>query len=282
MIYLHNNEIFEINNLDYTVNLTSLYLQKNRILKIENLRNLRKLKRLYLGHNTISVVEGLENLESLEELYLEKQFLYEGNCLCFDPRKNTLQVLNISHNKIQTISSLAPLKILRVLNASHNDLSDMVEVCSIIKDWFYLKELCFAQNPICKNRLYKEDLIANVYRLEILDQKDISEHTRNFLKRLHGERISQKLQRNVNFADKITGESKNYFLNLIVWFNSLIDLPKNYPVAVQKAVSISILKQNKSDDLTGDNLEIFDEKNAVFIPWKSRKFFIVLKKITHK
>jgi hypothetical protein len=54
-----------------------------------------------------------------------------------------------------------------------------------------------------------------------------------------------------------------------VLINVGADLPKNYPSAIQKAVSISILKQNKQ--LNGENLEIFDEKNAVYIPWKSRK-----------
>ncbi|XP_063919017.1 protein phosphatase 1 regulatory subunit 42-like isoform X1 [Zophobas morio] len=252
--YFHNNEIDEIANLGGAHNLTSLYLQKNRILKIENLNNLQKLKKLYLGHNTISVVEGLQNLQHLEELHLEKQYLCEGNALCFDPRSiyaisQSLQVLNISYNKIQTISSLAPLRSIRVFNASHNDLSNIDELCETIREWFYLKDLSLAHNPICKNRLYKEDLIAAAYCLEILDQKNISDHTRNFLKRLHGERIAHRLHKNINLADKIP------------------DLPKNYPSAIQKAVSISVLKQNKK--LSEDNAEIFDEKNAVYIPWKT-------------
>lgn len=66
--------------------MTSLYLQNNTILRIENLENLKKLKKLYLGHNIINVVEGLQNLKNLEILHLEKQNLFEGNSLCFDPR----------------------------------------------------------------------------------------------------------------------------------------------------------------------------------------------------
>ncbi|CAH1364777.1 protein phosphatase 1 regulatory subunit 42-like [Tenebrio molitor] len=254
VIYLHNNEIYEITNLENAHNLSSLYLQKNRILRIDNLEQLKKLKRLYLGHNSISVVEGLQNLHHLEELHLEKQYLNEGTSLCFDPRtvyaiSHSLQVLNISHNQIQTISMLAPLKFLRVLKASYNDLSNIDEICRMIRDWYHLKELALAHNPICKSRLYREDVIANAYCLEKLDQKEISDHTRNFLKRLHEERIAQRLYKSVNLADRIP------------------DLPKNYPSAIQKAVSISILKQNKQ--LNGENLEIFDEKNAVYIPWKS-------------
>ncbi|XP_044264184.1 LOW QUALITY PROTEIN: protein phosphatase 1 regulatory subunit 42-like [Tribolium madens] len=252
VLYLHNNEIHEITGLEHAHNLTSLYLQNNRILRIENLSNLKKLKKLYLGHNTISVVEGLQNLQSLEVFHIEKQCLFEGNSLCFDPRSinalsHTLQILNISYNKIQTISSLAPLKSLRVFSASHNELSNIDEVCGVIKDWFYLKDLVLASNPICKNRLYKEEIIANAYCLDTLDQKNISDHTRNFLKRLHGERIAQRLHKSVNLANKVP------------------DLSKNYSSAIQKAVSISILKQSK--ELNED--EIFDEKNAVYIPWRT-------------
>lgn len=85
VLYLFNNEIAKIENLDNLKNLTCLYLQMNKINKIENLHKLVKLKKLYLGNNEISVVEGLENLR-LEELHIEKQNLRSGDSLCFDPR----------------------------------------------------------------------------------------------------------------------------------------------------------------------------------------------------
>lgn len=60
---------------------------------------------------------------------------------------------------------LAPLKFLRVLKASYNDLSNIDEICRMIRDWYHLKELALAHNPICKSRLYREDVIANAYCL---------------------------------------------------------------------------------------------------------------------
>lgn len=48
VLYLHNNCIATINNLQSATNLTHLYLQKNKITKIENLQNLKKLKKLWV------------------------------------------------------------------------------------------------------------------------------------------------------------------------------------------------------------------------------------------
>lgn len=86
VLYLFNNEITKIENLDNLKNLTCLYLQRNKIKKIENLQTLKKLRKLYLGYNEISVLEGLESLQMLEELHIEKQNLRSGDSLCFDPR----------------------------------------------------------------------------------------------------------------------------------------------------------------------------------------------------
>lgn len=88
--------------MDSAVNITCLYLQNNKIKKIENLNSLKNLKKLHLGQNEISVVENLEGLCDLEELYIERQRLNPGDSLCFEPRTlYFLQVglLNIKHFK---------------------------------------------------------------------------------------------------------------------------------------------------------------------------------------
>lgn len=75
VLYLHNNFIQKITNLDQMRHLTHLYLQWNRIQKIENLTALKNLKKLYLSYNQIQRLEGVENLNQLEELHLEYQNL---------------------------------------------------------------------------------------------------------------------------------------------------------------------------------------------------------------
>lgn len=75
VLYLHNNSIQKISNLDQVYHLTHLYLQWNRIQKIENLDALKHLKKLYLSYNEIQRLEGVEHLCQLEELHLEYQNL---------------------------------------------------------------------------------------------------------------------------------------------------------------------------------------------------------------
>lgn len=95
VLYLHNNDITKITNLEPLVTLKHLYLQKNKLKKIEGLSHLKQLKKLYLGCNEISVIEGLENLQNLEELHIEKQRLTKGESLCFDPRSTIKLTVSI-------------------------------------------------------------------------------------------------------------------------------------------------------------------------------------------
>lgn len=212
MLYLFNNHISKIDNLDNLKNLTCLYLQRNKITKIENLQALGKLRKLYLGYNEISVIEGLEGLQRLEELHVEKQNLASGDCLCFDPRsvisvavkifvmlrfffifflQNTLMILNISGNNISSLTYLSPLKFLHVLNATNNRLNNISDVCDAIKGWYYLQEAMFAGNPICKQHRCKEKIIATANKLAILDKRDINETTRAFIQRMEREKEMQ-------------------------------------------------------------------------------------------
>lgn len=248
VLYLHNNEICEIKNLNAATNLIHLYLQKNKIKKIENLNSLKKLTKLYLSHNEIAVVEGLENLNKLEELHIEKQRLPIGESLCFDPRSiesisNTLQVLNLSYNGINSIACLKSLYFLKIIDASHNRLSDIVQVCGTINNWYYLHEATFVGNPIAKQHRYRENLIANTIRLLVLDDKEISDTTRCFIKRFKQKQIYHR-------------ESKQG-----------INVPgfvKKYPMAVQKAVSLSIVKSRTIE--LGD-LDTIEDEN--YLPWKA-------------
>ncbi|CAH1283935.1 unnamed protein product [Diabrotica balteata] len=171
VIYLFTNDITKIDNLGGNIfpNLTSLYLQNNRISKLENL-NLRNLRKLYIGYNCISVVEGLESLLSLEELHIEKQNLPDGIALCFDPRSiaslsKTLQILNISQNKIPSFSNLSSFTEMISIDASNCGLDDLEEVCGTIKNWHYLSKASFQGNLFDKNHRYREDIIVSCYYL---------------------------------------------------------------------------------------------------------------------
>ncbi|XP_050509653.1 protein phosphatase 1 regulatory subunit 42-like [Diabrotica virgifera virgifera] len=258
VIYLFTNDITKIDNLGGNAfpNLTSLYLQNNRISKLENL-NLRNLRKLYIGYNCISVVEGLENLLSLEELHLEKQNLPDGIALCFDPRtihslSKTLQILNISHNKIPSFSNLLSFTEMICIDASNCGLDDLEEVCGTIKNWHYLSRANFQGNLFDKNHRYRENIIVSCYYLESLDGKEVADTTRAFLKRFEKEkrlRSKHTVPAVPNLADVVEG------------------LPNNYAPAVQKAVSTSILKGKKYNPLNISTISETEENNH--IAWSS-------------
>ncbi|XP_056640909.1 protein phosphatase 1 regulatory subunit 42-like [Diorhabda sublineata] len=258
VIYLFNNDITEIENLNGGEfgNLTSLYLQNNRIKRIENL-NLKNLRRLFIGHNNISVVEGLENLVNLEELHIENQNMPDGTALCFDPRSllklsRTLQILNISYNKIVSFASLSPLIELTSIDASHCKLNDLKEVCDTIRNWKYLNRAVFQGNPFSKLHRYREDIIINCYYLESLDGKEIQENTRQFLKRLEREKIARS----------------KFTIPAVPNLSEIVEtLPKNYSPAVQKTVSAAILKGKKYNPLNIS--EMSETEGNIHIAWTS-------------
>ncbi|PSN40747.1 Protein phosphatase 1 regulatory subunit 42, partial [Blattella germanica] len=155
VLYLQNNCLTKIENIDYATHLTHLYLQANKINKIENLNGLKKLKKLYLGHNCIAVIEGLDKLCNLQELHIQKQNLPQGETLHFDPRTTkslaviiegldklcNLQELHIQKQNLpqgetlhfdpRTTKSLA--RCLRILDISANGLTSIAELENLLE-----------------------------------------------------------------------------------------------------------------------------------------------------
>ncbi|XP_044747022.1 protein phosphatase 1 regulatory subunit 42-like isoform X2 [Coccinella septempunctata] len=167
----------------------------------------------------------------------------------------SLQVLNISGNGIESLSSLAPLRHLRSICASNNRLKDIEEVCELIKSWFYLREAWFLGNPFSKKHRYREDIIAASYCLDFLDDKAVSASTRNFIKCFENEKLKKSSRPSINLEEIVPS------------------LPKNYPLPLKKAVSASLV-QNKLHIL--GPLDTPVEKKSTISPNKPR-----LKKKSH-
>ncbi|KAJ3016801.1 hypothetical protein HKX48_003865 [Thoreauomyces humboldtii] len=75
-VTLHQYDIEKIENLDvYCRHLEILFLQNNQIAKIENLNKLKELKYLQLALNNITKIENLEGCEALEKLDLTVNFV---------------------------------------------------------------------------------------------------------------------------------------------------------------------------------------------------------------
>ncbi|KAK2886456.1 protein phosphatase 1 regulatory subunit 42 [Channa argus] len=186
VLYLYDNQITDICNLSFASNLTHLYIQNNNITHIKNLSNLRSLCKLYLGGNRVAVVEGLEQLSELKELHLENQRLAPGEKLLFDPRTlvslaESLCVLNIDNNNIDDIRDLAVLKELQEFSAADNKLLNIEELEEVFIHWPQLLQMDLGGNPVCKKPKYRDRVITVCRNLEVLDGREISYLTRNFL-----------------------------------------------------------------------------------------------------
>ena len=157
VIYLYDNRLEKIPffKAPSCGSITHLYLQNNAITRIVGLEALKSLQKLFLGGNKITVLEGLVACPLLEEIRIERQHLPPGHRLVFDPPtiaalSQSLQVLDISDNKIITVATLAVLNNLRELYCSNNQIDDFREIGGLLdSNWRFLECLDFSGNPIC-------------------------------------------------------------------------------------------------------------------------------------
>ncbi|CAF1476105.1 unnamed protein product [Rotaria magnacalcarata] len=199
VIYLYDNFITKIENFNFAENLTHLYLQNNRIQKLENLDGCPKLQKLYIGGNQIQVLEGLEKCTQLSEVYAENQRLPEGEKLLFEPRtlqclSSVLEILNVSGNNLDSLVELSGLEKLQELTANNNNLDNLRELVQLISIWPRLKRLDTSRNPMCSKSRYRERLIVVSTTLEMLDGKQITDNSRQFLMSWKASREAQQIR----------------------------------------------------------------------------------------
>ncbi|XP_035564260.1 protein phosphatase 1 regulatory subunit 42 isoform X1 [Canis lupus baileyi] len=203
VLYLYDNRISQLTNLNYATNLTHLYLQNNCISCIENLMSLKKLEKLYLGGNYIAVIEGLEGVEGLRELHVESQRLPLGEKLLFDPRTlhslaKSLSILNISNNNIDDIRDLEILENLNQLIAVDNQLLHVKDLEFLLNKLMKLWKMDLNGNPVCLKPKYRDRLILVSKSLEFLDGKEIRNMERQFLINWKASKDAKKISKKRN------------------------------------------------------------------------------------
>ncbi|XP_062610935.1 protein phosphatase 1 regulatory subunit 42-like, partial [Saccostrea cucullata] len=118
---------------------------------------------------------------------------------------STLQVLNIAGNNLDSIRDIECLRNLYQLHANDNLLTDMKELAHVIGGMFKLWRLDLMGNPLCHKAKYRDRVIVMAKNLEVLDGKEISETSRQFLHSWHDAREVQKKRREENMR-KGSGE----------------------------------------------------------------------------
>lgn len=99
-LYLSQNFIEKIENLESLVNLEILDLAHNKISVIENLGNLKKLKDLWLNNNLIKNFGDLSHISNLTELTCI--YLWKNPVADFPSYKRSLKELCPTLSQIDT------------------------------------------------------------------------------------------------------------------------------------------------------------------------------------
>lgn len=139
------NRIKTIKGLEKLVNLEQLWLARNKITKIEGLETLKNLKLLSIQSNRITKIEGLEELTNLEELYISYNQLEKIEGL----ENNTkLTTIDVARNRITELSGLSHLENLEELWASGNQLTSFENVEQQLKHLPNFHTIYLEQNPL--------------------------------------------------------------------------------------------------------------------------------------
>ena len=127
VLFLTENKITKIQNLDKLPNLKQLELGSNRIRKIENLENLPHLEDLWLGKNKISKLEGIDVHTKLRRLSLQANRLTEVTAEALK-HNTSLTDLHLSENGIRQMKNFSHLKKLRLIDFCFNPITEINEV----------------------------------------------------------------------------------------------------------------------------------------------------------
>lgn len=118
VLYLNQNQIRKIENLDKLVKLRLLSLKKNQIPKIEGLTYQTELMHLFLSTNQIREIKGLEKL-TLKKLSLKNNQIRKIERL---NNQTKLEHLNLSANQIQKMEGLEKQTKVTWLDLSKNQI----------------------------------------------------------------------------------------------------------------------------------------------------------------
>lgn len=104
---------------------------------------------------------------------------------CLIGLSHKLKVLDVSGNRLSDLSGLIPLRSLRSLRASDNNITSMVEgsVITVVSNNAALNTLYLQGNPVAKSDWrYRDFVIFNSISIEDLDGKAVTLEHRRFVK----------------------------------------------------------------------------------------------------
>ncbi|XP_062338774.1 leucine-rich repeat and guanylate kinase domain-containing protein [Osmerus eperlanus] len=168
-VNLSHNRMVLMKDLSAYCSLSKLKLDYNSFSQIRGLGRCTGLTHLSLAHNKLSHISGLNNLP-LKELCLR------GNQITKIENMETLRslhVVDLSFNKIQSLSGLQDLILLGSVNLERNLISDIKEA-SHLHSLYLLRELNLLKNPVQDQPDCRLALIFLLQHLSGLDQQKVT------------------------------------------------------------------------------------------------------------
>lgn len=161
-LYASEDNIKDLEGIQYLTNITQLELGGNQISNISVLKDLKNLTHLDLSNNQISDINALKNLENLTCLNLNSNQISD-----ISPVKDltNLKDLNLGINKICDISALKDMKKLTSLALPINKISDI----SSLKGLVSLEYLNLNENQISNISELKD--LTNLLELDLCATK---------------------------------------------------------------------------------------------------------------
>ena len=215
-LYLDSNHIQKIQGLHFP-NLEELSLSDNYIRKIENLGGCPKLKNLNLSYNNIHILENIQNNLYLENINVSNQFIpkfiifiIKSNC-CLP--NNRISNINIENSNLLSSAALSQFPYLQELNVKNNQIDEMMDILSVVKNCPYLRKINCLNNPfISANKsTYRNFIIIAGKNLIEVDEKEVKENEKIYVNQLYNRKFGKKRTKSKEKIDVDIGKQ-----NLIV------------------------------------------------------------------
>ncbi|XP_050962941.1 leucine-rich repeat and guanylate kinase domain-containing protein [Labeo rohita] len=164
-----HNQMTAMKDLSSYPSLTKLILDYNSFSAIRGLEKCKRLSHLSLAHNNISRIRGLDHLP-LRKLCLKGNVIQKIENL---QTLRNLQVLDLSCNRIQSLSGLQNLHLLGNINLESNLISEVKEA-AYLHDLILLRQMNLLKNPVQDLDDYRLAVIFLLQHLVFLDQHTVT------------------------------------------------------------------------------------------------------------
>lgn len=202
-VSLHQQEIEKIENLEYYCrHLKILYLQNNIIEKLENLEKLKELEYLNLAVNSISKIENIEHCESLNKLDMTMNFVdiedLKESCDCLS-KCPSLRELYLTGNPCESFKYCKEYITARVPQLTLYNGNEILK-----SERIKAKQML----PMMEEELEKAAKAHVIFKQNDPSQKDPNHYSVEYRRKLYKDLENDRLQRE---KEKQEAEKKNSY-----------------------------------------------------------------------